>query len=271
MADFIFLNPSTNLLKLADNVKGRGFQVKLVKNEQFPDITADNVHIFHDEGFDTYFQGKQPIGSTRQFSKLKKGLFSGFSQRSVRGELVRYSRDYCLGDIVDLAVMKRKSLETNRVTLSPVSSASSFSEIAEDNSNAVIVTGYMEFVAGNEKLSMYDTDFDLKEAIGNDYFVFMNQKMRLEMCCSGNRLVTIGHKKDDHLGFLYTKMPFLKKFEFKRVKELIISRNRMPWVINSLDKGLIILNDFSYFNVSVKMSTDWFDKVGKYICSGRHQ
>lgn len=68
--------------------------------------------------------------------------------------------------------MKRRSLLENNMEISSVSSAASFSDIVEDNGNAVIVTGYMEFVAGSEKLSMYDTDFDLKEALGNDYFVF---------------------------------------------------------------------------------------------------
>lgn len=271
MADYIFLNPSANLLLLSEYVKNMGYNVKLVKNEQFPEISPDNVHIFYDGTSRSFTRKGEARGSARQFMKMKKGIFSGISNRQVRQELSSFSRGVACGDIVDLALFKRQSLETGKVNLSPVSSASSFSDIAEDNSDAVIVTGYMEFVAGNEKLTMYDTDLDIKDALGNDYFVFMINGVRVELCCAGNRLVTIGHKKDDVIPMITSQMPFLKKFGFKRVKELIISRNRMPWIINSLDKGLMILNDYSYFNASVRLGPDWLAKVGKYICAGKHR
>lgn len=271
MADYIFLNPSANLLLLSENVKSRGYSVKLVKNEQFPDISPDNVHIFYNGTFSSFSRKANASGSLRPFMKLHKGILSGLVNRQVRKELASYSSCVGCGDVVDLSLLKRQALETAKIQVATVSSATSFSDIAEDNSDAVIVTGYMEFVAGSEKLTMYDTDFDIKEALGNDYFVLMLNGVRIEMCCSGNRLITIGHKKDDVIPMLCAQMPFLTKFGFKRVKELIISRNRMPWVVNSLDKGLMILNDYSYFNASVKLGPDWFDKVGKYICSGKHR
>jgi len=271
MADYIFLNPSPNLLKVAENVRNRGFDVKLVKNEQFPDITAENVHVFYDGGYRTFYQNEPGLGTSKRFMKLKKSFLSGFSVRNVSGELRDISGGLGCGDIIDLSLFRRQALEDNNMVTSPVSSASSFSAIAEDNGNAVIVTGYLEFVAGSEKLSMYDTDFDINDAIGNDYIVFMCDGQRVEMCRSGNRLVIIGSKSSDNLAFLSSKLHFLNKFSFKRVKELVISRNRMPWVMNSLDKKLILLNDYSYFNISVKLTSEWFDKVGKQICADRQR
>ncbi|TCK58333.1 hypothetical protein [Seleniivibrio woodruffii] len=271
MADYIFLNPSPNLLKVAENVRNRGFDVKLVRNEQFPDISAETVHVFYNGTYKTFFQDEPGLGNSKRFMKMKKGFLSGFSVRAVSFELGSISRGLSAGDIVDLSLFRRQAIEDTYTSTQKISSASSFSAIAEDNGNAVIVTGYMEFVAGSEKLSMYDTDFDINQALGNDYIIFMEDGHRVELCRSGNRLVVIGNKNNDNLAFLSSKLHFLNKFSFKRVKELVISRNRMPWVMNSLDKRLILLNDFSYFNVSVKLSSEWFDKVGKQICADRQR
>lgn len=267
MADFIFLNPSPNLLKLAENIRSRGYMVKLVKNEQFPDINAESLHMFYDGTFRTFFMEDMPQSSMRPFMRTRKSFLAAFAHGFIRRELRSFSKELECGDNVDLCLLKRQSLLENRLETAAVSSAATFSDIAEDNRSAVIVTGYMEFVAGTEKLSMYDTDFDLKEALGNDYFVFFIKGKKIEMCRSGNRLLVIGGKHDDQLDVIKHAMPFLNKFNFKRAKELIISRNRMPWAINYIDKSLILLNDFSYFNVSVRLESEWFDKAGKQICA----
>ncbi len=267
MSDFIFLNPSPNLLKLTENIRSRGYIVKLVKNEQFPDVNAENIHVFYEGSYMTFFRNDPPQGKMSGFGRIRKGFLPSLVSASVKKELRGLSKDFACGDVVDLCLMKRRSLLESNIEISSVSSAASFSDIVEDNGNAVIVTGYMEFVAGSEKLSMYDTDFDLKEALGNDYFVFFTKTSRIEMCRSGNRLLVVGSRKDDHLSMLCDQMSFLKKFNFKRVKELIISRNRMPWIINHIDKGLVLLNDYSYFNVSVRLEPEWFDRVGKNLCA----
>lgn len=255
------------MFRLAENIRSRGFMVKLVKNEQFPDISADNVHFFYDRSYCTFFQNDAPIGKIGQFSKLRRGFLSGLSQFMIKYSLKNISPDLACGDSVDLCLYKRHSLAENQYDISSVNRAASFSDIVEDNGNAAIVTGFMEFVAGGEKLVMYDTNFDLREALNNDYFVLFFKTVKIEMCRSGNRLILIGKKNDDCLGELIKHMPFMAKFNFKKVKELIILRNRMPWVVNNIDKGLLLINDYSYFNVSVKLEPEWFDKVGKHICA----
>lgn len=255
------------MFRLAENIRSRGFMVKLVKNEQFPDISADNVHFFYDKSYETFFQNDPAQGKIGGCTRLRKGFLSGLNQFMIKHSLKNISQSLSCGDSVDLCLTKRRSLAETKHDISTVSRAASFSDIVEDNGNASIVTGFMEFVAGGEKLSMYDTDFDIKEALGNDYFVLFLKNMKIEMCRSGNRLIIIGKKNDDCLGVLLDSMPFMKKFNFKKVKELIILRNRMPWIVNTIDKGLLLINDYSYFNVSVKLEPEWFDKVGKHICA----
>jgi hypothetical protein len=271
MADYIFLNPSPNMLKIAETVRSFGKNIKLVKNEQFPEIDAVNIHMFYDKGFNTIFPGDSENGDIKSFSRMKKNLLSNMTLNKVKSELGTYSKELQCGDIVDLCLIKRDCLCEKDISATPVSSATSFTSIAADNENATIVTSYMEFLGGNEKLIMYDTDFDLKEALGNDYFLFYLDNLRVEMCSSGNRLVTVGPKELDHIGLIADKMKFLKKFNFKKVKELVISRNRMPWVVNNVDKRLVLINDYSFFNISIRMTSQWFEKVGRYICTDKQR
>jgi len=271
MAEYIFLNPSPNMLKIAETVRSLGRDVMLVKNEQFPEIDARNVHMFYNGTFQTIFPGDSSKSEIKPFSRMKKNFLSSLTLSKVKSDLASFSKDLASGDIVDLCLLKRNELSNQGLSATAVSKATSFASIASDNDHATIVTGYMEFLGGNEKLIMYDTDFDIKEALGKDYFVFFLKSGRMEMCSSGNRLVTIGSKNQDHIAVLAEKLEFLQKFNFKKVKELVISRNRMPWVVNNVDKHLVLVNDYSFFNISIRMSDQWFEKVGRYICTDKQR
>ncbi|ADD68605.1 hypothetical protein Dacet_1841 [Denitrovibrio acetiphilus DSM 12809] len=271
MAEYIFLNPSINMLKIAETVRSFGRNVVLVRNDQFPEIDAVNVHMFYDDRYRSIFPGDDVNGDVKAFSRMKKNFLSKLTISKIKSELASYSEDMRAGDIVDLCLIKRGVLSRKEVVTNAVSNATSFSKIAADNEHATIVTGYMEFLGGNERLVMYDTDFDLKDALGRDYYIFFINGERVEMCSSGNRLITIGSKTHDHIDILSVKLPFMKRFNFKKIKELVISRNRMPWVVNNIDKHLILVNDFSFFNISVKMTDQWVEKVGRYICTDKQR
>ncbi|PLX66108.1 MAG: hypothetical protein C0603_11880 [Denitrovibrio sp.] len=202
MADYIFLNPSPNMLKIAETVRSFGRDVVLVRNDQFPEIDAVNIHMFYDNTFKTIFPGDSLNNDVKPFSKMKKSFMSGIAVSKIKSELSTQSKDLHSGDIVDLCLLKRGVLSNKDVVTTSVSNATSFATIAADNDHATIVTGYMEFLGGNEKLIMYDTNFDLKEALGKDYFIFFIGDERIEMCASGNRLITIGSKNHDHISVL---------------------------------------------------------------------
>ncbi|WP_022852036.1 hypothetical protein [Limisalsivibrio acetivorans] len=271
MNEFIFLNPSPNLAGIAEFVKHCGNRVRLVNNGQFPPISAKNVHCFSGGSYTTArgdVSGKEP--NTDLCNKTKKTLFSGFISKKISGALSEFGNDMTCGNIVDLYLLRSGAVDSYRIedqTGEPVS----FQTISNENPEATIVTSYMEFLAGSEKMCMFDTDFDLKEALGEDYFILFTHDGRLEICAQGNRLITIGSKTLDHLRFLQGIFPFMKHFTFKRVKELVISRNRQPWALSHVDKRLVLVNDYSYFNISVKMPSSWTEKVGKMLCSEKQR
>lgn len=84
MSDFIFLNPSPNLLKLTENIRSRGYIVKLVKNEQFPDVNAENIHVFYEGSYMTFFKNDQPQGKMSGFGRVRKGILPSLVSSSIK-------------------------------------------------------------------------------------------------------------------------------------------------------------------------------------------
>lgn len=268
MSEFIILNPSPNMLKLYLYLKNSGKSVKVVENGQFPSSVNNCIYQFYDK---TYI--KRGVGGgivEESFLKLKKNIFSGFFLRKRASELKVISPALSSADLIDICLFKGCGLVEKAIPYESVS-GSAMQMLAKEHPGSKIITGYMENVQGSEKIVMFDTDFDIKETLGNDYFIFYQKGARLEVCTQGNRLITIGNKKIDHLEFLMEIQPLLKKFVFKKIKELVISRNRHPWISHSNGKDVILINDFSFFNISLKLPDTWAERVGKFICAGKQQ
>ncbi len=267
MAGFIFLNPTPNLLKVADYVKFSGRSVRIASNNQFPPISSSNIHIFHGGTYTTARKSADPKEIPADYCmKMKKNIFNFLYGGKIRGELAGLGSGFEQGNITDLCLMKTLGVYSHDIKNAqdePVTHQTLLSEYPD----SFIVTGCMESLSGNEKMQMYDTDFSLKEAFGNDFFVVFTGNDRIEVCAHGNRLITVGRKNTEHINTLEESFPMLKQFSFKRVKELVISRNRQPWAYKVIDKRIILLNDFSYFSLSLKLPDLWYEKAGRLLCS----
>jgi hypothetical protein len=267
MADFIFLNPTPNLLKVADYVKFSGRSVRIVSNNQFPPITSANLHVFHENTYSTARKTSNPKEIPADFCmKMKKNIFNFMYGGKIKKALTELGEGFENGNITDLCLMNSLGVYSHDIKSTqgePVAHQTLLSEYP----NSFIVTGYMESLNGSEKMQMYDTDFSIKDAFGNDFFVVFTKKSRLEVCAHGNRLITVGSKTTEHINTLAESFPMLKQFSFKKVKELVISRNRQPWAYKVIDKRIILLNDFSYFSLSLKLPDLWYEKAGRLLCS----
>lgn len=267
MAEFIFLNPTPNLLKVADCVKYSGRSVRIASDSQFPMITSDNMHIFCEHTYKTARRSSNPQEVPAEYCKaMKKNILNFLYGRKIESDLAKTAEGFNEGNITDLCLMKAPGVYTHAIK-SQTYEQLSHQTILSEFPDSFIVTGCMESISGNEKMQMYDTDFNLKESFGSDYFLLFTQKDRLEICTHGNRLITIGSKNADHMDILTAAFPMLRPFSFKKIKELIIARNRQPWAYKVIDKRIILINDYSYFSLSLKLPDLWYEKAGKLLCS----
>jgi hypothetical protein len=269
MAEYIFLNPTPNLMKVAEYIKHCGRKVRLVTNNQFPPINASCIHVFHNGSYTTARCTAAPVEVPSDLCmKIKKPLLPIMISNKISKELAAFGQDFKRGNVNDLCLMKSGGVYTLDTPMTSDEPAA-HQTLLNEHPEALIVTGYTESISGNEKIQMYDTDFDLKEAFGQDYFILFTGKERIEICSHGNRLITLGRKNLEHIEILTASFPMLKHFSFKRVKELVISRNRQPWAVKMTDKRVVLLNDYSYFNLSLRLPSVWYEKVGKLLCLGK--
>ena len=218
MADYIFLNPSPNLYRVADYVRGAGHKIKVLKNSQLPEMSSGAVHMFYGGGYKTIKSSDATQGAVSDYyTKVKKTIFSHFAQKKITGELKNLHADLSGGNLVDLSILKHGNIDCSSKNLE-ADTGQTLRSLISDYPESKIITGCMEHLAGDEKMNLYDTDFDLKEALGGDLCVFFADGARLEVCAQGNRLITVGDKKMDHLAFMKNLQPFMKKFAFTRVK-----------------------------------------------------
>lgn len=267
MPKLIFLNPTPNLLKVAEQVKAQGKSVRLAFNNQFPPISSTNLHVFKDGTYSTARKTPNPAEVPSELCmKMKKNVFNFFYAKTVKSKLSEFGNEAGNANITDLCLFKTcgvYSHEIKHIHDEPVTHQT----LLSSNPDSLIVTSNIESLSGNEKMNMFDTDFCLKDAFGNDFFVVFAKQERIEVCVHGNRLITIGNKNSDHMQALGELFPMFKQFSFKKVKELVISRNRQPWAYKKAEKGVVLLNDFSYFNLSLRLPELWYQKAGKLLCS----
>jgi hypothetical protein len=86
------------------------------------------------------------------------------------------------------------------------------------------------------------------------------------MFISGNKLYVVGDKDSNIL--FKNRLPFLQRNGIKKTNEFALFFNTNSYLVN-FEKKYILLNDFSYFNISVKMPDEWYERLGQYLCTGK--
>jgi hypothetical protein len=117
-------------------------------------------------------------------------------------------------------------------------------------------------------LSLYETDFDLYASFGEDYFVIFYNFTRVEIYVYNKFLCIIHYNIIEPINLLFLRYPFLKKFNFKKVESLNLIINDEPWLISFESKNTILINDYSFNNLSVDMPEKWYESIGRFLCSG---
>jgi hypothetical protein len=118
-----------------------------------------------------------------------------------------------------------------------------------------------------EILSIYETDFDLIESFGKDYYIYFVENEKIEFYVFNNYLCIIHQNIINPESLLFYKFPFLKQFKLKQIEYIYIVRNHYPWIERYEDIKAMLIKDYSFVGLSVKMGNLWYENVGRYLCS----
>jgi len=271
---YIFLNISPNLLKVALKVKEKGKCVSFLNSGDLPYNVFNKLYYFYNNTFFEFSEkGDGYYKNNTIYNLLKPTFYNRLKSMIIRSELEKISSDIAGGSYTDLAIVNNRQLD--RLTCLDLADSIETVNVLNPNSDEIIICNKIpssfikEDIADFEVASLYKTDFDISKGIGRGNCVVFYSPFRVEMFVNNDRLCIVHNRKVDGLGVLKRKFSFLEKFAFRKVETFNFVRNDMPW-IKYFDKyRLIMVNDYSFNNLSVKMPEKWYEKIGKMMCSGK--
>ena len=259
MADIVIINPSPNMALIASELSACGRRVDLVSVPFLPVISPKRVFYFFAGSYvcftEDFFEETKEDDRIFMF---KRGLISRFRMRGVSKTLTAINPDLSGGSFTDL-IMLRRGMLTCASHNNAIKEFSSVEDVGSAYPDAKIVASAV-LGSGNLKLCRFETDYDLAETFGNDYFVFLGSGTRMEAFCHNGELLTISKEKN-HIDQLAKTIPTIKKFSFKQTDEKNLLKNPAPWIINNRSPKVSVINDYSFFGASISMPPSWHVRI----------
>lgn len=271
--NYIILNPSANLIKIGLVLRELGCNVCFFNTREFPLVTPNGIHLIYNDIFLTYSK-QSSVDSADNFPMLiNKGLIGKYKLKKIEKELCQIDESLARGGITILMLYKMGSLDKYKLDekIMEIESINDINMSAENK----IITNIVPYVYLNkytntyETLSIYASDFDLIESFGKDYYICFIEREKIEFYVYNNHLCVI-HKNIMNPEFLLCKkFPFLHKFKTKRIEYIYIVRNPLPWVEYYKKIKTLLINDYSFGCLSIKMCNQWYESIGRQICIDR--
>jgi hypothetical protein len=272
---FVFINPSPVLCKISDNIKSKGFNVKLVKTNEIPmHDRIKSIHYFYNNNILTIKDNLsiQDNMKALNFSyNFKKSFFNFKSKKFVN--LKEFFNEDLIGRITDLQILKLNSV-CSYVEFE-YEKKDSYSHVFNDyNDNWIFIASWYPDEINFHKSSkyymeIYRTDFDVKETFGNDYFVIFTDKNRIEIFGIDDYFYLVSDNSENLLEDILKKFKFLDKYKFDKIKKFKILRNDNNYVVKSKGNKHVLFNDYGFFSATANMPKKWIDSSGAFLCSGK--
>ena len=118
-----------------------------------------------------------------------------------------------------------------------------------------------------KKIIRGKVDTGFYRPLKNCYYIFQKDQNRLEMFFRDEDLFLIGDKNLEKQS-IHKFIPTLKKFDFEILDEFLFWFNENNFLVKH-KKNNIIVNDYSYANLSVVMPDSWYEKLGRFLWEGK--
>lgn len=270
--NYTFINPSPNLYRISKHIRNHGFNVNYVKIDHQLENQSERIYYFHDQQSQHFdLTMLEQYNDDKRCFNFKKTFINNYHFESFKKDFPSYAVGFDKGNFVDLQLLKKQRIKD--ILPIPFETVNSYSDLNDVDNDTCYIGGWFpeKICAGPckvETVSVYETNMDAKHCFGNEYYVVLSKKTRVELFFLDGVICMIATKGVSPIESLIEQFAFLKKFEFKLTRSYNIFRNRKPW-IKKTKSNYILLNDYSFFNVSVKMPDHWYEAVGRYLCSGK--
>ncbi|MCB4204723.1 hypothetical protein LF845_07085 [Deferribacterales bacterium Es71-Z0220] len=253
---YIFINPSPNMLKVAKKIEEFGKKTEICVDKDIMAANCYKLSVHFDNEFLFYSdKNRESEFLEKNAFKFKRGLF----YRHPVIENIPFK-----GTSKELYLINK-----GKILFEQKNDFNIFN--GKPNDDEVVIFSYSKNMLSERDckrkiVTILEVDKETSNALHFNYFIFFIKDLKYEMFLNGNKLYVVGDKDAD---ILFSKrLEFFKKNNFKKLSEFAIYVNENPYLVKS-EKNYILLNDYSYFNISVKMPEEWYHKLGRYLCTGK--
>lgn len=259
---YLFINPSKNLLKVYQSMAIAGKKVDVLFDDFNFSTQAKNIYFIknnHYQLIEMKENSEHKDLDVKIYSKIcrfKKGFFENIK---------RNQNDISIKD----ALLLKNGLTTYYIT--------DFYRQTEDNhqnKNRLIITSMLKYSEGEKikfltlkKIMKCKIESEFYNTLEDSYYIFQENHSRIEMFFGDDHLFLIGNQvfeKQD----AYEMIPTLRKFDFTVINESLFWINENNFLVKH-KKNNIIVNEYSYLDLSVNMPEIWYEKLGRFLWEGR--
>lgn len=246
MPEFIFVNPSPNMEVAAKAVASMGRTVERVYTKDFTPVSPKNLWAFIGGNVVKIEEKKPAAEADANVCVMKKPFFTKRFTNLVKNKLNEINPLVAPVTFTDYILLSSSlwrdadiPAETGKVT---------FDELLSKYPASKIITSKVPAPNGRYFCTRWRTDYDVLDALGDDYFFYFDGRMVHELYRMGEDLVSISENKNS-LDWLKRLNPTFNRFSFEKVSSVSYHQNMNPWLYKYTSK-IIMLNDYTWQTVS---------------------
>ncbi|MCX8084133.1 MAG: hypothetical protein N3C60_04355 [Calditerrivibrio sp.] len=258
--EIVFVNPSVNLNKIASYVENYGYNIKRVKtNINFK--TIGNRLVYKDNESYTVFRFDM-------LSTIPPDIFYRYSDNFLNRLLYKnFLKKNNITSALDYLIKNRFPLSEPAL----IYYKEELDNLRYLNNKKLYLTSYLTDrdipdLKFNKIIHVYKLADNLQKFIGTDYAIVKYENSTIEFFINEENLFLIS-EKGKYLEHIITKT-FLKNVKMELVDKIKLFTNNSP-MIKKIKNNLYLINDFSFFNISINLGKKWFESIGGYICTGK--
>jgi|GEM_PF-4860582 hypothetical protein len=258
--DILFLNPSVNLNKVALYLENYG--VSVLKANTNKSIRPNGYKIVYkdDEHYNVFRFDILPTILPDLFYRFGDNIINRFFYN-------RFLKQNNICTATEYLIKNRFPL--SEPSVSYYSDQIKLQDILRSDKIVILpyITSFdldgLKFNKTVMEFRLYDK---LDKFIGNDYAIVKNNGIYIEFFI-----------KEDYIYFIADSFEFIEKVIAKTFLKNVkldltnkygLLRNETT-LIKRVSKNIYLVNDFSFFNISMNTGKKWVEALGEYICAGK--
>lgn len=260
---YFIVNPSPNLYKLSQRLTDYGKEVELCSVEPIIKISGNRIVYKEETDYHIYSFDITTDMIPEPLLNFKKNIFSSLStKRFLKKNRLPSHNEYLL---------KNRFPIVEPFIISNTTNISKLEHILSSEKNCIFLASYVTSkdisnISFNKEVASFDISFNIEKYIGSDYIIVRYEDKNVEFFINEGKLTMLADNYD--IINKVINMTFLKNIDLKLIDRYKLFRNEDPFILK-LKSNFILINDYSYFNISFNPGKLWYEKLGRFLCTER--